>query len=64
MMRKVFVGVSIALAAMLHSAIAATISIPFETSDEARAVRGVQATNLYTTRGVRFPSRPTIQTDF
>jgi hypothetical protein len=54
---------SIVLAAMLHSAIDATISIPFETRDEARAVSGVEATNLYTARGVRFPSRPTIQRD-
>lgn len=48
---------------LLQPALADTFSITFETSENSAAAAGAEATNLYTDRGVRFPSRPTIEPD-
>lgn len=47
----------------IQPAAADSVSLTFEQSEEASAVSGAEATNIYTAYGVRFPSRPTIQRD-
>ncbi|MCZ6688295.1 MAG: hypothetical protein O7H41_01705 [Planctomycetota bacterium] len=62
-MRTLRIAFVFAAFLVVSYALAATQNIDFESSSLPGAVPGAEATNLYTSLGVRFPSRPTIERD-
>ncbi|PTQ91905.1 hypothetical protein C8R30_1279 [Nitrosomonas nitrosa] len=58
---SVYGGIAVTCIALSGGVQADSVRITFEQSENESAVSGVEATGLYASMGVRFPSRPTIE---